>query len=173
LRQRSGSGSAAMAAAVAAAAAAQQHWRWHWQRSHCCAAAAITACAAAECAVATAVVSVENVSIFLQRMIGKGVFVHVFYLLPFLSGKGVFLSFWAPKRMHSKKDCSNRNLQFEIWRDLFFTTRQTVFFFRALARKTKNKNSSLGTGAIRWASAALALSSACGPSTPVPINGAR
>ena len=32
-------------------------------------------------------------------------------------------------------------------------TGQTVFFFRASARKTKNKNSSHGTRAIRWASA--------------------
>ena len=60
---------------------------------------------------------------------------------------------------------------FAIWRDLFFKIGQTVLFFRASARKTK-KNSSHRTWAIRWASAALALSSACGPSAPVLIDGA-
>jgi hypothetical protein len=38
-----------------------------------------------------------------------------------------------------------RNIHLAIWRDLFFTTGQTVFFFRASARKTKNKNLSHGT----------------------------
>jgi hypothetical protein len=35
---------------------------------------------------------------------------------------------------------------------------QTMFFFRASARKTKKQNLSHGTRAIRWASAAKALS---------------
>ena len=54
----------------------------------------------------------------------------------------------------------------------FLTTGQTIYFFRTSARKTVNKNSSHGTRAIRWASAAMALSSACGPSAPVLLEGA-
>ena len=52
------------------------------------------------------------------------------------------------------------------------TVRTPWFFFRASVRKTKNKNSSHGTRAIRWASAALALSSDCVLSTPVLLEGA-
>ncbi len=84
----------------------------------------------------------------------------------------IFCVFTNKITNHSLKT-DHRNPHNAIWRDLYFTTGQTVFFFRASARKTKNKNSSHGTRAIRWASAALALSSACGPSTPVPIDGAR
>jgi hypothetical protein len=44
-----------------------------------------------------------------------------------------------------------------LWREKNFTG-QTMFFFRASARKTKKQNLSHGTRAIRWASAAKALS---------------
>ena len=35
--------------------------------------------------------------------------------------------------------CSNRNIHFEIWRDLFFTTGQTVIFFQSLGEKNKKQ----------------------------------
>ena len=55
----------------------------------------------------------------------------------------------------------------------FYYNRTDHVFFRALARKTTNDFSSHGTGAIRWASATMVYSSACGPSVPVLLNGAR
>jgi hypothetical protein len=55
---------------------------------------------------------------------------------------------------------------------LFFYNRTDHVFFQNLGEKTINKNSSHGTRGIRWASAAMALSSACGPSAPVLLEGA-
>jgi hypothetical protein len=65
------------------------------------------------------------------------------------------------------------NPQFAIWRDLFFTTGQTVFFSQSLdhEKNIKQKFVTWNTG-IRWASAAMALPSACGPSVPVLLEGA-
>ena len=58
------------------------------------------------------------------------------------------------------EDCLNRNIHFAIWRDPSFTTGQTVFFSEPW--REKQKKLSHGTRLIRWASAAMALSSACG-----------
>jgi hypothetical protein len=43
------------------------------------------------------------------------------------------------KRSSLFYDCSNRNPQFAIWRDVFFTTGQTVFFFQSLGEKNKKQ----------------------------------
>ena len=51
--------------------------------------------------------------------------------------------------------------RFGIWRDLFPTTGQTLFFFRASERKTKNKNSSHRNLGKRVA-VVMAHYSACG-----------
>ena len=54
------------------------------------------------------------------------------------------------------------DIHFAIWRDLFFYNRTDPVLFQSLDEKNKNKNSSHRTRAIRWASAAMAISSALG-----------
>ena len=36
---------------------------------------------------------------------------------------------------NNKKDCLNRNIHLAIWRDFFFATGQTAFFFRSARKK--------------------------------------
>ena len=57
----------------------------------------------------------------------------------------------------------------------FFYNRTDHVFFQSLVEKNEIMYpfSSHGTGAIRWASAAMVYSSACGPSAPVLLDGAR
>ncbi len=55
----------------------------------------------------------------------------------------------------------------------FYYNRTDHVFFQSLVKKNKIPFSSHGTGAIRWASAAMVYSSACGPSAPVLLDGAR
>ena len=99
----------------------------------------------------------------------------LFFRCDFFRNSSIFIQICIN---HQKRSyVPNKTVRIEIkgteFGGTFFLQPDRPRFFRASARKTKNKHSSHGARAIQWASAAMALSSACGLSAPIPLERAR